>query len=221
MFLVLLGLGHPTHPLPTEAWAAWRRPRLKLAEGLSLIGPELPLFAHQYTQVFIDLRHFDDRTGNYHFNSKLASLRDKTFCALSNSFATFREGFWGISASDSPDGYTAFSLYYHNGTVCPACAGASAIFDETLLGDLQTWSLGKYATKIWGQYGFIDSLNLDRNWFDQDVIGITVGTLYLALADLEGGDSPWESFKDYAPIQRALHIAVNARLPNHIGNFHR
>jgi hypothetical protein len=212
MMLLFLGLGHPSRPLSPATWLAWRRPSLKLTDGLVLIGPDLPLFAHQYTQVFIDLRDFDDKRGNYHENSRLATLRDRAFCHEANDSDTFRAGFWGLSASDSPDGYGAFNLYKHNGTVCPACAGASSIFSSPLvLADMEKWATGPYSHRIWGKYGFIDSLNLDRGWFDEDVIGITVGTLYLALADLQGGESPWAVFRRYAPIQKALELAHSAR----------
>jgi hypothetical protein len=211
IFLNLLGLGHRKNPLPESTWLAWARPRVVLADGKSMIGPGLPLFAHQYSHLFVDLRTFHDKAGNYFENSILATMRDKTFCELTHGSTTFVKGFWGLSASDSPDGYTAFSPAFQNGTVCPACSGASAIFSpKTVLEDLGVWASGPYRDFLWGKYGFVDSLNLDRRWFDTDVIGITVGALYLALADLEPRYSPWEVFRHFGPIQIALDRASHA-----------
>ena len=205
IFLNLLGIGHRTKPLPPSTWLAWTRPQVLLPDGTSLMGPGLPLFAHQYSHLFVDLRKFHDKYGNYFQNSILATSRDKTFCSLTHVSTTYLAGFWGLSASDSPDGYTAFSPALQNGTVCPACAGASAIFSPgPVLKDLESWARGPFHVSLWGKYGFVDSVNLDRRWFDTDVIGITVGALYLALADLEPPYSPWEVFSRFTPIQIAL-----------------
>ena len=150
IFLNLLGLGHRKNPLPDSTWLAWARPRVLLADGKKLIGPGLPLFAHQYSQIFVDLRTFHDKDGNYFENSILATLRDKRFCGLTHGSTTFVRGFWGLSASDSPDGYTAFSPAFQNGTVCPACSGASAVFSpKTVLEDLDSWASGPYREFLW------------------------------------------------------------------------
>ena len=101
-----------------------------MPDGQSLVGPDLPLFAHQYSQLFVDLRGFHDKEANYFQNSILATSRDKKFCETTPASGTFVAGFWGLSASDSPDGYAAFSPVIQNGTVCPACAGASILFSE-------------------------------------------------------------------------------------------
>ena len=33
----------------------------------------------------------------------------------------------------------------------------------------------RYGDRIWGRYGFSDAFNVDRDWWDQDVIGIDLG----------------------------------------------
>ncbi len=212
MLLILLGIGHPTHPLPLETWRAWKRPQEILVDGSVLLGAQLPLFAHQYSFLFLDLRNWQDGT-NYFNNSEIATRRDHTFCKQHPEFPTYREGFWGLSASDSAHGYSAFSVENQDGTVCPNCAGASIIFAPRLvLASLASWRNGPFAKRIWGRYGFVDSLNVDRGWFDPDVIGITVGALYLALADLSE-NSPWKLLKNFDPLNRALNVLGRESLP--------
>jgi hypothetical protein len=211
VLLLVLGLGHPTRPLPQQSWEAWARYTLPIGTGEFLLGHDQSLFIHQYSHLFLDFRALWDGPLNYASNSRLATERDRELCASDARFATYREGFWGLSASGSPRGYFAFSPTFHNGTVCPACAGASAPFLPALvLADLEKWKTGPYAAKLWGRYGFPDSLNLDDNWFDPDAIGITVGALYLALANLDHATSLWGAFQRIPEVRRGLSRAFQS-----------
>lgn len=208
MFLVLLGLGHPDRPIPVEAWSAWQRPKTVLPDGTAVIGAGLPLFAHQYTQLFVDMRDFKDSQGEYFLNSRRATQANRAYCVKATQSRTYAEGLWGLSASDSSLGYYAFSISENNGTVCPACAGASAMFAPVeILPQLRQWAMGPYKNSLIGRYGFVDSLNLDQRWFDDDVIGITVGALYLSLANTYDQNAPWNVLTFYPPIARALQLA--------------
>lgn len=210
LILHILGLGHPTRPLALESWKAWRRRTLDLAPGIRLMGSDQSLFVHQYSHLFIDFRKWRDGTFNYFHNSVLATSRDKTLCAADGRFASYREGFWGRSASGSTHGYAAFSPVFHDGTVCPGCAGASAPFlPRSVLADLDAWVKGSHGTRIWGRYGFADSVNLDVDWVDPDVIGITVGALYLAMADLRPAARPWALFETDPAVRRGLYRAMS------------
>ena len=40
---------------------------------------------------------------------------------------------------------------------------------------------------LWGRYGFANAFNIDRNWYDQDVIGIDLGMVLLAIENYRTG----------------------------------
>jgi hypothetical protein len=211
MLLVLLGLGHPTSPLAPAAWRAFARPATRLPDGQTLIGAELPLFAHQYSQLFVDFRGRDDGFGDYAKNTAIATLRDRAYArAAAVARATFAAGFWGISASDGPNGYAAYTLATEDGTVCLNCAGASAAFvPDVVLADLAAWEASPFAPRILGRYGFADAVNLDRAppYIDEDVVGITVGALYLGLVDADPSTALWADFDAIPAIRRGLDVA--------------
>jgi hypothetical protein len=212
LLLLILGLGHPTRPLPQDSWDAWGRMTTTLPSGDPLVGANESLFIHQYSHLFIDFRRWRDGPLDYFRNSRLATLRDRSLCATDGRYATYRAGFWGRSASGSLQGYRAFSPVYHDGTVCLGCAGASAPFAPALvLGDLRRWATGPYRARIWGRYGFGDSLNLDGNWFDPDALGITVGALYLALTNLDGRREIWPLFESIPAVRRGLRRTMGPR----------
>ncbi len=203
ILLLFLGLGHPQKPVPLEAWKEWRRKNI--SNDQPILGSHLPLFIHQYSHLFIDFRNFDDEGTNYFTNSINATLADRDFCRTDGNFETYKIGFWGLSAGDSPDGYMAFSRYWHNGTVCVGCVAGSAMFaPDIILSDLAEWMNGPLGPMIFGNYGPVDSLNTDRNWIDEDVIGITVGATYLSLANMNESTSIWKDFSKSPVIQRAF-----------------
>jgi hypothetical protein len=73
-----------------------------------------------------------------------------------------------------------------------------------ILGQMAVWATGPHRKRIWGSYGFVDSLNLDKKWFDEDVIGITVGALYLSLANTHYPTSAWKTFHSIDAVKRAI-----------------
>jgi hypothetical protein len=213
LLLVVLGLGKSENPLPPESWAAWRRQLTPLPNGQTIIGGDLPLFVHQYSHVFVDLRTFEDSYGNYFDNSVLATAYNKSLGDSTWSLST-SQTFWGLSASDGPWGYWPYSPNSRDGTVCPGCAAASVIFSpDDILSDIQTWAEGPDQPFIWGTYGFVDGMNVGKNWYGHDALGITVGAAYLALADLEDQHSIWQVFSRIAVIQKGLEIARRSTVP--------
>jgi hypothetical protein len=72
---------------------------------------------------------------------------------------------------------------------------------------MSSWLEGPYKKKIWGRYGFVDSIDLDQNWFATSVLGITVGPTYLSLANLSESTSVWRLFMQIPEIKAALRKA--------------
>jgi hypothetical protein len=47
-------------------------------------------------------------------------------------------------------------------------------------------------------------VDVDQNWFGRSVLGITVGTAYMSLANINETDSVWSAFMRIPEIQTAL-----------------
>lgn len=106
--LYLLGLGSPTHPLPTESYAAY----VSTYSWKTVYGYEYlyagPLFIHQFTHVWVDFRGIEDsfmrsRGIDYFENSRRATLVHQQY-AIRNAlqFTHHCECCWGLTASDGP-----------------------------------------------------------------------------------------------------------------------
>lgn len=209
MMMYLLGLGSSTFPLPVETWHAWKRTVFEY-DGLRYIGSFAPLFVHQYSQAWFDFRGRRDRYADYFENSATATEVHRRFCLeLAERFPHFSEDLWGITASDSADGYVVWGgppeMGPLDGTVVPSAAAGSLPFlpAETLrvLRTIRT----KY-DRAWSRYGFVNAFNPMTDWYDPDVVGIDTGITLLMAENLRTG-FVWETFMRNANVTRALQRA--------------
>lgn len=112
LLLYALGLGSPTYPLPPESYTAWT----DAFEWRAIYDQDYvhagPLFIHQLSHVWIDLRGIQDdfmrRKGiDYFENSRRATLVQQRY-AMRNpqAFKEYGKLTWGITASAGPGDYT-------------------------------------------------------------------------------------------------------------------
>ena len=185
MMMYLLGLGSGTHPLPPDAWTAWKRLTFEY-DGIRYIGSFAPLFIHQYSQAWFDFRNKRDQFTDYFENSAKATEAHRRFCIdLSSQFPDYGETLWGITASDSAKGYVVWggppATGPIDGSVVPCATGGSLPFlpEQTLR--VQQTIKNRYGQRAWTKYGFVDAFNPLTGWYDSDVIGIDTGiTLVMA-----------------------------------------
>jgi hypothetical protein len=210
MMIYLLAIGSPTHPVPPESWHAWKRPDFEY-EGLRYINPKAPLFIHQYSHAWFDFRGKRDRYTDYFENSVRATKAHRHFCLnLRDRFPQFSEDLWGISASDSAQGYLAWGGPPEqgrlDGTIVPAAAGGSIPFlpSETLRTLRAVRE--RFGERVWKRYGFIDAFNPHTNWFNPDVIGIDVGITLLMAENARTG-FVWKTFMKNEAVRRAMDLA--------------
>jgi hypothetical protein len=188
ILLYLLGLG-ANRSLPADAWNAFERP-LQNYEGIeSLKGG--PIFIHEMPSGYFYFRKQRDALGfDYWVSSTRAIQIHRRFCqAHARDSETYAHGFWGLNASDGPNGYTAYGAPDGpaDGTVSPSGAIGALPFAPVLAASAARLCYETLGPLIWGRYGFSNAFNLDRDWYDSDVIGIDLGMLLLAIENHRTG----------------------------------
>jgi hypothetical protein len=210
MVMYLLGLGSASHPLPVEAWGSWKRMTFDY-QGLRYIGSYAPLFIHQYSHAWFDMRGKRDKYADYFQNSKTATEAHRRFCLeLGSRFPDYSDDLWGITASDSINGYVVWGgppeMGPIDGTVVPSAAAGSLTFlpQETLrvLKNIKN----KYGEHAWCRYGFINAFNPLKNWYDSDVVGIDTGITMLMAENLRTG-FVWTTFMKNREAKKGLERA--------------
>jgi hypothetical protein len=207
MMIYLLGLGSASHALPIASWSAWARPNFEF-NGIRYIGAHAPLFVHQYSHAWFDFRGRRDRYADYFSNSVIASKVHKLWCLeLAQQFPDYSEDLWGISASDSTRGYTAWGGPPEMGridgsVVACATAGSLPFLPQETLRVLR-FIRETYGHKAWRTYGYVDAFNPLTNWYSTDVIGIDVG-ITIVMAENARTGFIWEQFMKNAEVVRGM-----------------
>jgi hypothetical protein len=209
MMMYLLGLGSSSHPLREETWSAWKRMEFEY-DGLRYIGSFAPLFVHQYSQAWFDFRGKRDKYADYFQNSAIATDVHRRFCLeLARQFPSYSDDLWGITASDSENGYVIWggppATGPIDGTVVPSAPGGSLPFlpqpTMRVLRNIQS----RYPA-AWGKYGFINSFNPFKNWYDSSFIGIDTGITMLMAENARTG-FVWNTFMKSPEARRGMERA--------------
>jgi hypothetical protein len=207
MMLYLLAIGSTTHPVPASSWDAFARPSLTYAGYTYITNLSASLSIHQYSHAWFDFRNRADAYANYFDNSVTATAAHRQFClSLTPQFADYEANLWGITASDSIDGYTVWggppSLGPIDGSIVPCAAGGSLSFASAeciaVLRNIQAqYSLA------WQRYGFVDAFNPLSGWYDTDVLGIDAG-ITLLMAENQRSGFVWSTFMTNPEAQSAF-----------------
>jgi hypothetical protein len=183
MILHLLALGSPTHPVTADAWDAWLSGyRWGVFEGVEQVG-FAPLFGHQYTQCWLDLRGLRDayvgpRGLDYFENSRRATYSQRAYAVRNpGRWRGYGPDLWGLTACDGPadtvvilDGrkrqfrtYAArgasFTEVEDDGTLAPAAAGGSLAFAPEIALPALMAMKQRYDEQLFSTYGFVDAFN--------------------------------------------------------------
>lgn len=108
LLMMMLALGSARHPVPASTWDAWLQGyRWRRIYGHEHLAAG-PLFIHQYSHMWIDLRGIQDapmreRGIDYFENSRRATLVQREY-AIRNpkQFRHYCQDCWGLTACDGP-----------------------------------------------------------------------------------------------------------------------
>lgn len=208
-YLYLLAIGAPTKAIGGDAWDQWKV-EPSVAEGYKVFRGPNPIFWSQMTPGYYDLRGMRDRQGRDWWGNWLNEhLVNRTYCARNaGKYKTYSETVWGITACDGPDGYRAYSPKDgdNDGTVAPTAALGSFFITPGLAHVALRDMYEQHGEKLWGKYGFSNAFNVDRNWYDKDVIGIDLGMMILAIENHRTG-LIWRLMRSHPSYKKGLAAA--------------
>ncbi len=208
MMLYLLGIGSTANPAPVQTWDAFTRPTFTFQNITYITNTSAPLFIHQFSHAWFDFRNKKDAYANYFQNSVLATQAHKAFClSLSSQFSDYVDALWGITASDSKNGYVVWggppAIGPIDGSVVPATTcGSVAFLSSDCLKVLRNIRFNK-TSQAWRKYGFVDAFNPLNGWSDTDVIGIDLGISMLMAENARTG-FVWQTFMANPEPQNAM-----------------
>jgi hypothetical protein len=195
MFVYLLGLGAPRHPIPADSWKQWTAPydRFWRGTGDTRHLAFAPLFGHQYSHIWIDFRGIRDQSMreagfDYFENSRRATFANRTYCTANPMcWDGYSRDIWGLTACDGPGdfrlpfkgetrqffGYAARGPLGQpderdDGTIAPTAALGSLPFAPEIVIPCAE-AIRRDYPRTYGQYGFFDSFNPSFRYRDPRV----------------------------------------------------
>ncbi|HOW87295.1 MAG TPA: glucoamylase family protein [Candidatus Omnitrophota bacterium] len=216
MILVALAIGSPTFPAPERTWDRWMRPEGDYNGHKVIFASSGSLFTYQFSHAYIDFRALNDQGINYFENSREATLANREYSmSFADQYKSYSENSWGLSASVGPGGYKAYGgkpgAGLHDGTIAPYAALSSIVFTPELSTKAARFFFDNYQANLYGNFGFKDAFNLDKQWWAQEYLGIDQGITLLMLENYLNGEVVWKKFMELPAIKKWIELTGLAK----------
>ena len=173
----------------------------KLPLGFDYGGP---LFFSQYSFLGLDPRGLKDRYADYWEQNKNHTLINHAYCVDNpKEFKGYGENCWGLTASDTYNGYNAFSPTNDEGTITPTAALSAFPYTPEFSMKALKHFYYDLGDKIWSQYGFVDAFNETKNWYAASHLAIDQGPIIAMIENYRSG-LLWKLFMSCPEIQTGL-----------------
>lgn len=196
LIVYVLAASSPTHPIDPDVYHHGWAANGSMANGREFHGISLPLgpdyggpmfFAH-YSFLGLDPRNLEDNYANYwDQNVNHARIQQKYAVENPRNFVGYGAASWGLTASDSHNGYAAHAPTNDLGVITPTAALASMPYTPELSMEALHYFYYILGDKLWGDYGFYDAYNPTENWYADSYLAIDQGPIILMIENYRTG----------------------------------
>jgi hypothetical protein len=163
-----------------------------------------PLFFTHYSFMGLDPRGLKDQYADYFEQNKAHTLINRAYCIENpKHYKGYGPNSWGLTASDSWQGYAAHSPTEDLGVITPTAAlSAFPYTPEYSMQALRHFYEGK-GDQIWGEYGFADAFSEEHNWVAKSYLAIDQGPIVVMIENYRTG-LLWKLFMSNPDVQKGL-----------------
>ena len=231
MIVYLLAIASPTHPVPaglyysgwanqTDVGARYREGWSNTHEGYNYVnghtyygikldvgvGSGGPLFFAHYSYMGFDARGIHDRFTDYFDNNRTIAQINLAYCQHNpGHYKGYGSDFWGLTASDGPDGYLPHEprLAEDDGTM--TFTGALSSFPYTPEASMAAFKhiYRDLGDRAWGVYGPRDAINLTEDWVSPIFMGLDQAPITVMIENYRTG-LIWKLFMSNPEIRPML-----------------
>lgn len=163
-----------------------------------------PLFFSHYSFVGLNPKGLKDRYADYWQQNQNHTLINYSYCVDNpREFKGYSENCWGLTASDTYNGYDAHSPTNDNGTITPTAALSAFPYTPDKSMAALTYFYKQLGDKIWSEYGFVDAFNLTKNWYAKSHLAIDQGPIVVMIENYRTG-LLWNLFMSCPEVQNGL-----------------
>jgi len=186
MITYILAASSTTHSVPKIVYDNGWALNGNIKNGSTYYGIKLPLgpteggplfFAH-YSFLGINPNGLTDTYASYDVQNKAHAMINYSYCVANpQNNMGYSADCWGLTASDIENGYTASSPTNDVGVIAPTAAISSLPYTPAQSLQALHFFYYKLGDKLWGQYGFYDSFDLNDNWVSGTYLAIDEGPI--------------------------------------------
>ena len=174
---------------------------IKLPLGFDYGGP---LFFSQYSFLGLDPRGLKDQYADYWEQNKNHTLINREHCVRNpKGFKGYGPNCWGLTASDTYNGYNAHSPTNDFGTITPTAALSAFPYTPEYSMQALRHFYNDLGDKIWSEYGFVDAFNETKNWYADSHLAIDQGPIIIMIENHRSG-LLWKLFMSAPEVQKGL-----------------
>jgi hypothetical protein len=163
-----------------------------------------PLFFAHYSFLGLNPHGLKDEYADYWQQNYNHTLINYKHCVANpKGFKGYGENCWGLTASDTYDGYNAHSPNNDFGTISPTAAISSIVYTPDYSIKAIKHFYYDLGDKIWGEYGFTDAFNETKNWYATSYLAIDQGPEVVMIENYRSG-LLWKLFMSAPEIQSGL-----------------
>ena len=163
-----------------------------------------PLFFSHYSFLGLDPRGLKDRYADYFEQNTNHTLINHAYCVENpKHYKGYGENSWGLTASDSWQGYAAHSPAEDLGVITPTAAlSAFPYTPEYSMKALKHFYFD-LGDKIWSEYGFVDAFSEEHNWYAKSHLAIDQGPIICMIENYRSG-LLWKLFMSSPDVKNGL-----------------
>ena len=163
-----------------------------------------PLFFSHYSFLGLNPKGLKDKYADYWMQNKNHTLINHDYCVANpGKFKGYGENCWGLTASDTYNGYDAHSPTNDHGTITPTAALSAFPFTPEYSMKALRHFYDDLGDKIWGKYGFVDAFNETKGWYAKSYLAIDEGPIIVMIENYRSG-LLWKLFMSAPEIQNGL-----------------
>jgi hypothetical protein len=163
-----------------------------------------PLFFTHYSFMGLDPRKLKDKYADYWEQNRNHTLINRAYCIDNpKDFKGYGENSWGLTASDTYNGYAAHSPLEDNGTITPTAALSAFPYSPEYSMQALKHFYYDLGDKIWSEYGFTDAFNETKNWYATSHLAIDQGPIIVMIENYRSG-LLWRLFMNCPEVKLGL-----------------
>ena len=212
LIMYVLAASGTRHPVTADVYhKGWAQSNF-FKNGKSYYGITLPLgfdyggplFFSHYSFLGLNPKGLKDRYADYWEQNTNHTLINYEHCVRNpNHFKGYSDSCWGLTASDTYNGYSAHSPDNDNGTISPTAALSAFPYTPDKSMKALRHFYYDLGDKIWSEYGFVDAFNESQNWYANSHLAIDQGPIIVMIENYRTG-LLWKLFMSCPEIKNGL-----------------